>query len=136
MQADLHFVSLGLTYRFGQTKQPVMVAAPLVPAVIPVPSVTTKVVLNGQALFGFDSDVVQSSEELTALVQKAVDVNNGALMITGHTDNLGQAEYNQKLSEKGRKRWRAISMLMGSTRHVQASLGLVKQCQLPRIQIL
>lgn len=53
-------------------------------------------------LFGFDSDVVRSNAaiNLDELANKLRTYDDSNLMIVGHTDAVGSAEYNQNLSEQ------------------------------------
>ncbi len=53
-------------------------------------------------LFGFDSDVVRSNAavNLDELASKLRTYDDSNLMIVGHTDEVGSAEYNQNLSEQ------------------------------------
>ena len=101
MQADMHFVSLGLSYHFGQKRQ--FIAAPISEIVEPVVEsvlVTTKVSLNPSATFNFDSSIIKASDELTALITQLQLSSEGIIEITGHTDSSGSVKYNQWLSEK------------------------------------
>jgi len=118
-------VSLGLVYRFGKkSPQPVqravyvapvepirevMVSPPPPPAPMPPPIVTPapvqryeKYMLSATELFGFDSAVLQMPQP--KLDDVAVALNNDAgirnVVISGYTDHLGAAKYNQKLSER------------------------------------
>lgn len=87
-------LSLGLAYRFGQNAQPAPVVAPT----------TTKFELKSDVLFGFDKANIKD-EGKVELDQLYSQLNNiaatdGQIVVTGHTDRIGNAAYNQKLSEK------------------------------------
>jgi len=81
---------------------PAPVAAPAPVAVVPpAPAPTSeKVTFAADALFDFDKSVLkpEGKSKLTELVGKLKDVNLEAIVATGHTDSIGKAEYNQKLS--------------------------------------
>lgn len=53
-------------------------------------------------LFGFDSDVIQGAarENLTNLANSLRNYPDTEVLIVGHTDNVGSAQYNQGLSER------------------------------------
>ncbi len=103
-QADMHFVSLGLTYHFGQQKQFIAALAPaLVIELVVEPEpvfVTTKIALGASATFDLNSSTIKTNPELTDLVMQLLHSREGDITITGHTDSLGSAKYNQWLSEK------------------------------------
>lgn len=113
LQSDMHFISLGLTYRFGSSSRPVIASAPAVVEpiessvvsepveVVPVPPAisTSKVLLSSGAMFDFNSAVLKPNAELVELAQKIASVNDGDVRVIGHTDSIGSVEYNQKLSE-------------------------------------
>ncbi|PRC93000.1 outer membrane protein OmpA [Solimicrobium silvestre] len=73
---------------------PVVVAPPA-----PVPT-TEKVTFAADALFDFDKSVLkpEGKAKLTELAANLKNVNLEAIVTTGHTDSVGKAEYNQKLS--------------------------------------
>lgn len=102
MQADMHFVSLGLTYHFGQKKQFIAAPVPVIePVVEPEPEfVTTKLTLGASATFDFDSSTINTNPEFTDLVMQLLQSREGGITITGHTDSSGPAKYNQWLSER------------------------------------
>lgn len=87
-------LSLGLAYRFGQDAQPAPVVAPT----------TTKFELKSDVLFGFDKANIkeEGKVELDQLYSQLNNVaaTDGQIVVTGHTDRIGKAAYNQKLSEK------------------------------------
>jgi OOP family OmpA-OmpF porin len=88
----------------------VVAPAPLVPAPVPVPApapqpVTRSVEVSADGMFAFDS--AQLSADGRSRIEKAVNglraqgVDNvTAVKIVGHTDPIGTAEYNQRLSEQ------------------------------------
>lgn len=84
---------------------PAVVPAPVVipaPAPVPVPKPWVKVTLQADSLFGFDQDSLQADgkQALDKLLQELKDVNVEAVQVTGHTDRLGSAAYNAKLSTR------------------------------------
>ena len=60
------------------------------------------VTFDSGLLFAFDSDVVQSAARanLSELARSMNKYDESNLMIVGHTDNVGDANYNQDLSER------------------------------------
>ena len=60
------------------------------------------VTFDSGLLFAFDSDVVQSAarSNLGELARSLSKYDESNLMIVGHTDNVGNANYNQDLSER------------------------------------
>lgn len=82
---------------------PAPVIAPVaVPAPAPVPKPWVKVKLQADSLFGFDQDSLQADgkQALDKLLQELKGVNVDAVQVTGHTDRLGSAAYNAKLSTR------------------------------------
>lgn len=84
---------------------PVVVAPPAPPVVAPAPiappaPTSEKVTFAADAFFDFDKSVLkpEGKAKLTELVGKLKDVNLEAVVATGHTDSIGKAAYNQKLS--------------------------------------
>lgn len=73
-----------------------------VPVAAPVKVAPQKISISNEALFGFDSSVLNTKEKaaLDDLVDELAGVSYETLYITGHTDRLGSQEYNQKLSER------------------------------------
>lgn len=67
-------------------------------------AVGSKIVLNN-IFFDFDKSTLrpESTAELDRLYQLLVDVPTLKIEISGHTDNIGSASYNQKLSEERAK---------------------------------
>lgn len=64
---------------------------------------TRVVTLEAGALFGFDSAELtnQGRNELRALAREVEDgARIDSMRVTGHTDRIGPAEYNQRLSER------------------------------------
>ncbi|WP_417883108.1 OmpA family protein [Vibrio rumoiensis] len=103
-QADLHFISLGLTYRFQSTPQ-VFIAEPIPePASTPEPQPELPVYvthqLSSRTLFSSNVSKLKDPRELDALIEtiKSGAVEN--IYIIGHTDSTGSEQYNQRLSEK------------------------------------
>lgn len=88
------------------TPAPAPIAAPV--AVIPAPMPAApaaplpwvKVKLQADSLFGFDQDALQADgkQALDKLLIELKDVNVEAIQVLGHTDRLGAAAYNDKLS--------------------------------------
>lgn len=83
--------------------EPTPEAAPTpVPMPVPVPAapVTQKLRYSGDALFGFDKATLQPEGKavLDDLVHELQGATYEKVTVTGHTDRLGSAAYNQKLS--------------------------------------
>lgn len=84
---------------------PVVLPAPVAipaPAPVPVSKPWVKVTLQADSLFGFDQDSLQADgkQALDKLLQELKGVNVDAVQVTGHTDRLGSAAYNAKLSTR------------------------------------
>ncbi len=84
---------------------PVIAPAPTpAPVAIPAPVAKPwiKVKLQADSLFGFDQDSLQADgkQALDKLLQELKGVNVDAVQVTGHTDRLGAAAYNAKLSTR------------------------------------
>lgn len=61
-----------------------------------------KVTMSSGILFGFDSYALQpqAREDLTSMASVLKKYPDTELLVEGHTDNVGRAAYNQKLSEQ------------------------------------
>ncbi|HXF77856.1 MAG TPA: OmpA family protein [Usitatibacter sp.] len=84
---------------------PAAPAAPSAPAAAarPAPSsVRQSVVIQADALFDFDKSVVRpdGKKSIDAALDKIRGVDLEMVIATGHTDSIGTAAYNQKLSER------------------------------------
>ncbi|AGH81007.1 outer membrane protein A [Psychromonas sp. CNPT3] len=104
MKSDMHFLSLGLTYHFGQEKALIVATTALAVATPPM-VITDKVITTkstSQTLSGlyFNSSKIKTSPELTNVVVQLLQTKEGDIEVIGHTDSLGSKKYNQWLSEK------------------------------------
>jgi OOP family OmpA-OmpF porin len=126
-RANTNTFNLGLIYSFGKAPVPApapvpVVLAPLEPRVIyveapPAPVAPTpvpppepvvvpprfeRITLAATELFGFDSYALEKPQpaldEIASVMQRYADVQ--MVMITGYSDRLGAATYNQTLSQR------------------------------------
>jgi OmpA-OmpF porin, OOP family len=88
---------------------PELVKKPMAPAPMPAPAaapapmphpVAQKVTLSADVLFNFDKSVIkpEGKEQLDQLVDKIGGINLEVVIAVGHTDRIGSAAYNQRLS--------------------------------------
>lgn len=100
--------SLGLSFSFGGEKPaPVVAPAPEPlppPPPPPPPPQVEKVKLSSEALFDFNKatlrpGAIQSLDELSAKLSSHANQID-SVKVYGHTDRIGSADYNQKLSEE------------------------------------
>ena len=72
------------------------------PVVAPAPAAASKVTYAADALFDFDKAVLkpEGKAKLDDLVGKVKGINLEVVIAVGHTDSVGAAGYNQKLSVK------------------------------------
>ncbi len=91
---DLYEFSVGINYKFGQTKPAPKVVPPPEPVIVP----TT---LNSSTLFKFDSAEISDSSALKKLAKKMrashVEIS---VDIVAYTDSSGPAAYNLTLSKR------------------------------------
>ena len=82
--------------------EPMAPKAATPPAVVPAPTVATKVTYAADAFFDFNKSVVkpEGKAKLDDLVGKIKDINLEVIIAVGHTDSVGSDAYNQKLSVK------------------------------------
>lgn len=100
LSSDIHSVTAGIVYRFGQNDD---VAPVVAAAVAPAPEVKT-FNLKSDVMFGYDSATL-TDEGKAAInqlynspeMQSAKDKNT---TVIGYSDRTGQAEYNQELSAR------------------------------------
>ncbi|HSB94981.1 MAG TPA: OmpA family protein [Spongiibacteraceae bacterium] len=100
--------SLGISYNFGGRKpapEPVAYQAPPEPAPAPPPEpapVYEKMKLSSEAMFDFDKATVRPSarQALDEMANKLTHYPKQieSIKVYGHTDRLGAADYNQRLS--------------------------------------
>jgi OOP family OmpA-OmpF porin len=89
-----------------QEEQPLppMTEAPAAEAVGPAPAAFEKMTLQAEVLFAFDKDTLKDSGKKildTEVVEKMrAHPEVELVLITGHTDRIGDENYNQKLSER------------------------------------
>lgn len=105
---DVHFVGLGIDYRFSWSEETTVTG--LIPlAVVSEPEAIeakneTKVVspLTVVVRFVTNSDElsIDFQESLHAVIERLQDHPQSKVIISGYTDNVGRAEDNQMLSEK------------------------------------
>jgi len=78
------------------------------------------VTFDSGLLFAFDSDVIQSQarSNLNALASNLGKYDESNLMIVGHTDNVGDANYNQDLSERRSRSAAQYLAAQGVNRHI------------------
>ncbi len=116
-RGDVDLYSLSLVYKLGRPASaaprayvpeaaPAPAAPPpvaLAPGVAAAPQPTAvKVTLAADALFDFDRAVVKPDGKaaLDALLAKQQGVTVEVMLSVGHTDSVGTAEYNQRLSQR------------------------------------
>ncbi len=99
IRPDAQLITVGVGYSFGSREQPVVVA--------PAPqkrTINETRTLGADVLFGFDKyNLTQTGQStLDTLVDEINEQNieDRQVSVIGHTDRIGSAEYNQKLSEK------------------------------------
>lgn len=115
-KGDIDMVSVGLVYRFGSSgpapervvetaapppPPPPMIAAPAPPPVI-APPAPRRYVLSADSLFDFAGFEVKPAgqQALDRFAAGLKGANYSLISITGYTDRLGPAEYNQRLSAR------------------------------------
>jgi OOP family OmpA-OmpF porin len=82
---------------------PKEVCEPPAPAPVAAPKPTgEKITVAADALFDFDKAVLrpEGKAKLDELVSKAGAIKLEVILVVGHTDRIGSAAYNQKLSER------------------------------------
>lgn len=111
-RGDVDLASVSLVYKFGRpAAKPFVAAAPVAapqeevrvapaaPEPAPAP-VSEKVSFAAEALFDFDKSVVKADGKaaLDDLMAKLQGMNTEVMIAVGHTDSVGSANYNDKLS--------------------------------------
>lgn len=110
---DTHFYGASIVYTWGGAKAPVAAPAPVVKPVVVAPVVVAPVVektpdpvviepLTVRIRFATESAVIEQKyiDELAPVAQHLIDYPEAKLFVVGHTDSIGKADYNQKLSER------------------------------------
>lgn len=119
-----NFLNIGAIFRFGvpekaiePTPEPMPIPVAALPEVEPAPAAEPlpplqgpekpafeKVTLQSEVLFGFDKDTLkeEGKNRLDADVVEKMKAHPEVelVLITGHTDRIGDTNYNQKLSER------------------------------------
>ena len=138
-KGDIDMASVGLVYRFGaapaaapraMAPAPVVAQAPppapMVPASPPPPPapapapvrapVSEKVTFQSDALFDFDKSVLkpEGKAKLDELAVRQRGMTLEAIIATGHTDSIGNDDYNDRLSMRRAEAVKAY-LVSGST---------------------
>jgi outer membrane protein OmpA-like peptidoglycan-associated protein len=104
MEIASHNIVVGVRYSFGKPQPP----APIEPVATPVPAyppakpIVAAVPQSYMVFFDFNKDTL-TPEAKRIIAAAAQDFHNGGyvrVVVTGHTDTVGTASYNQKLSER------------------------------------
>ncbi|WP_025123318.1 MULTISPECIES: OmpA family protein [unclassified Serratia (in: enterobacteria)] len=92
------------------------------PAVVKHESPSSPVTFNANMLFGFNSAVLSAAgvNELTSFANKIkqTNLNDKSILIIGHTDRLGSAAYNQRLSLQRAESVRDLLVANGISRQI------------------
>ncbi len=115
-KGNIDLFSVGIVYRFGQkpeVRQPATVAqaAPVArveptPTPAPTPPPPTpapvRVEFSADSLFDFDQSVIKSTgtAELDRFIANLNSVTFDVIQVTGHTDRIGNRDYNLALSQR------------------------------------
>jgi OOP family OmpA-OmpF porin len=105
---DIDLYSLGVVYRFGKKAAAAPTPAPRAAtpapseAATPAPAAPNRITVSADSLFDFDSSTVKPAgkTDLDALVKDLSNVDFDIIMVTGHTDRLGDPDYNMNLSQR------------------------------------
>jgi len=101
------FFRLGMTYKIGAPSKPLPVAptvapTPVAPPPPPPPVAKPEAQREFQVFFDFDKSNI--TEAAASVIKAAADVVKSGgvahITVTGHTDTVGSAKYNQALSER------------------------------------
>lgn len=115
-KGDIDLFSAGLLYRFGAAEAvalpiaavpppPIAAVAPPPPPPPPPPAPVprpARVSFSADSLFDFDQSLVKPAgrQELDQFAQSLRGLNFDVISVTGHSDRIGAAAYNQRLSEQ------------------------------------
>ncbi len=114
-RGDVDLLSVSLVYKLGRPAAKAAAPAPVVAEVAPTPApapvpvappapapvpVSEKMTFSAETLFDFDKAIVkpEGKQALDDLMGKLVGMNTEVMITVGHTDSVGSAEYNMKLS--------------------------------------
>lgn len=115
---------------------PAPAPAPPAPAPKPAPTVQ-KITLESKALFDFDKAVLKPEGKAaidSQIIAKLPNVSKlDLVLVTGHTDRIGTARYNQKLSERRADAVRDYLVSRGVPRDKIETLGMGKTQPLPGV---
>ena len=115
-RGDIDLYSVGLVYRFGRHTPAPPIARAVPPEVIitpepaPAPAppppppapIRKRVSFSGDALFDFGKETVRPAgkAELDKFAQELRGTRFDVISVTGYSDRIGSADYNQKLSQR------------------------------------
>jgi outer membrane protein OmpA-like peptidoglycan-associated protein len=129
-----HNLMMGIRYVFAEPAAPAPAPAPVPAAPAPKPAVVQPPVVapvpqSYIVFFDFDKSVL-TSEAKGIIASAAQDYKSGKyvrLVVTGHTDTMGTAKYNQKLSERRAKAVKDEFERLGVTSDVIVASGAGKR---------
>lgn len=80
----------------------IVVVAPAPAPVLPPPPVPRRVSFTAESLFGFDKTTLrpEGQEALDRFAREVAGTEFGVMVVEGHADRLGDADYNQRLSQE------------------------------------
>jgi OOP family OmpA-OmpF porin len=112
-RSSTNYLNVGISYAFDKSPAPAVAAAPqrepepvvavAAPPAAPAPAPRfEKISLSSTDLFAFNKSELQMPQPKLDEIANALNNNTqiGNVVITGYTDRIGSAAYNQKLSER------------------------------------
>jgi OOP family OmpA-OmpF porin len=121
----------------AEASAPAPAAAPI-PAPAPAPAAPKVITLSAKSLFGFNQAVLTPGGKET--IDKEVVSRLGefgkinAVIVSGHTDRLGSAQYNQKLSERRAEAVKAYLIGKSVSPDVIETFGYGKTQPVPEVK--
>ncbi len=110
---NAHLTTLGVSYRFGETKAPRKhkkitptkqnTAKQVTKQAAPIPAVINTKIIAAESiniLFAFDDSKLLTPNQLSSIINKLKKFPQAKVILTGHTDSTGDSQYNLELSKK------------------------------------
>lgn len=123
--ANLHTLSLGLTYHFGQGNSSLTTKTQSIPPVVKENVIPAHIgSFDFSVPFAFDSYRLKTNDRLVKQATSLSEYSHGNIAVFGYTDSVGSSTYNQSLSKRRAQSVATYLENKGVERHRIRIMGL------------